>query len=124
MVNVNGILKTVSYPLLINIFLGFIWGTVNGGAVGLFVLFLFVISHIMIGILSPKFNPRTPYFASYIAVVTFNILNYLAGTYIFQFYTLESPEAINRNMVMSVILALVVTYIYVKVKRRGVERYA
>lgn len=124
MVNVNGILKTVSYPLIINMIVGFLFGLFDVGNIGLLFIFLFLISHLLIGLTAPMFNPATPYFSCYIATVTFNFINYLAGTYVFEFYILESPDSVNRNMVLSTIFALVITGVYLKMKVRKGENYA
>ncbi len=124
MVNINGILKTISYPLLVNVVIGFLFGIFDLSNMNLLFILLFVISHLLIGWTAPKFNPDTPYFSCYISTVTFNFLNYLAGTYVFEFYILESPDLVNRNMVLSSIFALVISTVYLKVIERKGEKYA
>ncbi|MCB7071773.1 hypothetical protein LIZ76_17905, partial [Caldibacillus sp. 210928-DFI.2.22] len=61
-----GLLKAMSVPFIYMIVFGFISGFLPNMDLDLMIVLLFFPTYILIGILAPIYNKKTPYFASFI----------------------------------------------------------
>ena len=125
MFDFKGFVKTLSIPLLYLIMSGLVLGFIEGINIPNMLFIFFIPSYLFTGIFSPYWNPTTPYFTSYFTSLSLGFLSILSGQYLYGFETLTNAEGINRSLVFSTSISLIITYIYlhIKMKKRPGAHY-
>ncbi|MGG3854668.1 hypothetical protein ABET36_09665 [Caldifermentibacillus hisashii] len=115
-----GLLKAMSIPFIYMIVFGFISGFLPNMDLDLMIVLLFFPTYILIGILAPIYNKKTPYFASFIGSLSLSVLNFFFGHFFFELETLADPDRVNRSLVLSTSVSIITTSIFLFTKKRKV----
>lgn len=116
--NFLGLLKSMSIPLIYMIVIGFLGGFVNSINIQLLLIVLFFPAYILIGILAPIWNMKTPFFSCFIGSLTLSVLNILSGQYFFDFGVMSDPEGLNRSLILSISISLITTCLYLSIRKK------
>jgi hypothetical protein len=118
MFSLKGLLQAVGITLLFTIITSFIIGLLNMQSLPVIIYFLFLFSNVVIGIIAPLKNKRTPYAAAFFGSVSLTVLNYSAAYYMFNVYVLADPVQINNNLLLSTSLSLLAALFVMKIVNR------
>ncbi|KAA9015978.1 hypothetical protein [Niallia endozanthoxylica] len=117
-----GLLKTMGVVIFTFIATSFLLGFFNINNVAFTVTVLYVVCYILTGVLSPIWNPETPYIASYLASLTLTVLNLLFAVTVLDIMVFADPMDINRGLARNTLVSLFVTFVWVKIVKWKQEK--
>ncbi|KQL51016.1 hypothetical protein AN964_18480 [Heyndrickxia shackletonii] len=124
MFSLKGLLSTLGIALICTVVVSFLIGLLNIKYEFLGVSIIFLISYVVTGITAPLWNPKTPYFSSYLSSLFLTILNFFAALYVLDVNVLFNPDGVNNSLVLSSMTSLITTFIVVQImKRKQVNKY-
>lgn len=112
-----GLLKTMGVVIFTFITASFLLGFFNISNVAFTVTVLYVVCYILTGVLSPMWNPDTPYIASYLASLTLTVLNLLFAVLVLDIMVFAEPRDINQGLARNTLVSLLVTFVWVKIMK-------
>lgn len=123
MFSFSGFLKTLGMVLLVFITISFILGFFQLNHIGILLTIMYGVSYVLNGILAPVWNPKTPYFASYLSSITLTVFNLFFALYFLDIMVLADPMEVNSGLVINSSLSLIATFITINVyiKRQGIH---
>ncbi|RLQ91158.1 hypothetical protein [Falsibacillus albus] len=121
MFNLKGLLQAMGVSLLLTIIISLVIGMVNSLSITIAVVLMFIASYVSLGVLSPKWNRATPYFASFIGAITLSLINFWFASRFMGVEILTNPEAVNKSLVFSTLTSLITTYIVLQIQRKRNE---
>jgi len=110
-----GLLKTMGVVIFTFIATSFLLGFFNINNVAFTVTVLYAVCYILTGVLSPIWNPDTPYIASYLASLTLTVLNLLFAVTVLDIMVFADPMDINRGLARNTLVSLFVTFLWIKI---------
>ncbi len=117
-----GLLKTMGVVIFTFIATSFSLGFFNINNVAFTVTVLYAVCYILTGVLSPIWNPETPYIASYLASLTLTVLNLLFAMAVLDIMVFADPMDINRGLARNTLVSLFVTFVWVKIVKWKQEK--
>lgn len=121
MFSFRGFIQTIGVSLIIVLVFSFIIGFFNLFPVEWVVFSTFIVSYGSVGVLAPMWNKRTPYFAAFLSAVVLTVLNLLFSVMVLRIPILFEPNVVNENLLSSVVFALIVAFLFLKINQR-IER--
>lgn len=118
MFNLFGFFKSLGIVLLVFIGVSFFIGIFKINHVALSLILMYGSSYVLIGVLAPLSNRKTPYFASYLSSITLTVLNFLFAMFMMDILVFADPVEINRGLVWNSLISLVTTSIVLQIVKR------
>ncbi|WP_071396393.1 hypothetical protein [Bacillus tuaregi] len=115
MFRLMGLLKTMGVVIFTFIAASFLLGFSNINNVAFTITVLYAVCYILTGVLSPIWNPETPYIASYLSSLTLTVLNLFFAVTVLDIMVFADPMDINQGLVRNTLVSLSVTFLWVKI---------
>ncbi|MEN0663933.1 hypothetical protein [Caldifermentibacillus hisashii] len=118
MFSLKGLFSTVGISLISTLVVSFLIGLLQINYEFLVVSIIFLVTYVVTGITAPIWNPKTPYFSSYLASIILTLFNFFAANYVLRVNVLFNPDGVNNSLVISTTTSLITTFIFLQITKR------
>lgn len=119
MFSLKGLFSTVGISLISTLVVSFLIGLLQINYEFLVVSIIFLVTYVVTGITALIWNPKTPYFSSYLASIILTLFNFFAANYVLGVNVLFNPDGVNNSLVISTTTSLITTFIFLQITKQN-----